>query len=309
MEYSILLLPDFGSKREKGVFCLVMKKKPIARIEPYLYLLPALILFGLFTFYPFFKTIVYSFGNTDTAGRLVGSAGFANYTKLLTDPTFLSSLWVTAVFSVLTVIFSMLLGVFLALMTSEKFTGHRVFRTIYALPLAVSAAAAAAIFNFIFHPSIGILNAMLGTGIGWLTDSHYALISVVIVTVWMNIGVNYIFCLAAVQGVSRDLYESATIDGAGTLQKCWYVTLPSISPTLFFLLIINVIFAFQQYAQIKMMTTGGPSNSTRVLVYEIYEQAFKYGKFGFACAESVILFIILLLLTLLQFRLEKKVTY
>ncbi len=178
---------------------MVQSKSKFSKVEPYLYLLPAVILFGLFTFYPFFKTIVYSFGNTDTAGRLTGLAGLANYAKLLTDSVFLKSLGVTVVYSLLTVVFSMSIGVFLALMTSEKFPGHKVFRTVYALPMAVSASAAAAIFNFIFHPSIGILNGILGTKIGWLTDSRYALISVVIVTVWMNIGVNYIFALAAVQ--------------------------------------------------------------------------------------------------------------
>lgn len=279
------------------------------KIEPYLYLLPAVILFGLFTFYPFFKTIFYSFCNTDNAGRITGIAGLYNYVKLFTDATFLRSLGVTVVYAVLTVIFSMVIGVFLALMTSSKFPLHKLFRTIYAIPMAVSAAAAAAIFNFIFHPSIGILNKLLGTSIGWLTDARYALIAVTVVTVWMNVGVNYIFALAAIQGVDKSLYESASIDGAGVLRQSIDVTLPSISPTLFFLLIVNVIYAFQQYAQVKMMTSGGPSGSTRVLVYEIYEEAFQYGKFGYACAESVILFIILLALTLAQFKLEKKVTY
>lgn len=288
---------------------MVQSKSVFSKIEPYLYLLPAVVLFGLFTFFPFFKTIVYSFFHTDNAGRLTSLAGIENYVKLFTDGAFLKSLGVTVTYALLTVVFSMVIGVFLALMTSEEFPGHKVFRTVYALPMAVSAAAAAAIFNFIFHPSIGILNALLGTKIGWLTDSNYALIAVVIVTVWMNIGVNYIFALAAIQGVPQELYESATVDGANAFQKNWHVTLPCISPTLFFLLIINVIFAFQQYAQVKMMTSGGPDNSTRVLVYEIYEQAFMYGKFGYACAESVVLFLILLLLTLVQFRLEKKVTY
>lgn len=288
---------------------MVQRKSGFAKIEPYLYLLPAVVLFGLFTFFPFFKTIVYSFFHTDNAGRLTSLAGLENYVKLFTDGAFLNSLGVTVTYAILTVVFSMGVGVFLALVTNEEFPGHKLFRTVYALPMAVSAAAAAAIFNFIFHPSIGILNAILGTKIGWLTDSNYALLAVVIVTVWMNVGVNYIFALAAIQGVPQELYESATVDGANAIQKNWHVTLPCISPTLFFLLIINVIFAFQQYAQVKMMTSGGPDNATRVLVYEIYEQAFQYGKFGYACAESVVLFLILLLLTLVQFRLEKKVTY
>ncbi len=288
---------------------MVRKKHGFARIEPFLYILPALILFSLFTFYPFIKTIVYSFNNTDNAGRITTFAGISNYTRLLTDSTFIKSLSVTVIFAIFTVIFSMVIGVFLAMMSSEAFPGHKIFRTIYAMPMAISAAAAAAIFNFIFHPSVGILNAILGTNIGWLTDSRYALASVTIVTVWMNIGLNYIYALAAIQGVSQDLYESATVDGAGVVQKAIHITLPGISPTLFFLLVVNVIFAFQQYAQVRMMTSGGPNNATRVIVYEIYEQAFKYGKFGYACAESVVLFIIILILTICQFQLEGKVDY
>lgn len=125
----------------------------------------------------------------------------------------------------------------------------------------------------------------------------------------MNIGMNYIYLTAALQGVPQELYESAAMEGAGFFQKHKSVTIPCISPTLFFLLIINVINALQAYAQFKMMTQGGPSNSTNVIVYEIYQEAFINSRFGVACAESIVLFVILIILTALQFKLEKKVTY
>lgn len=175
--------------------------------------------------------------------------------------------------------------------------------------MAISAAAASVVFMFIFHSSLGIINKILGTHIGWLTDPKYALGAVTLVTVWMNIGLNFIFLTAALQSVPTDLYECAAIEGAGFFAKHRYITIPCISPTLFFLLIINVINALQAYAQVKMMTQGGPSGSTNVIVYQIYQEAFMNSRFGMACAESIVLFVILMLLTLLQFRLEKKVTY
>ena len=175
--------------------------------------------------------------------------------------------------------------------------------------MAISAAAASVVFMFIFHSSLGILNKVLGTHIGWLTDKKYALIAVTIVSVWMAIGMNFIYLTAAIQSVPSELYESVALDGANFFQKHRHVTIPSISPTLFFLLIINVINSVQAYAEFKMMTQGGPAESTNVIVYEIYQEAFINSRFGVACSESVILFVILIILTALQFRLEKKVTY
>jgi sn-glycerol 3-phosphate transport system permease protein len=178
--------------------------------------------------------------------------------------------------------------------------------------MAISAAAASVVFMFIFHSSLGILNKALGTHIGWLTDKKYALIAGAISVVgylvfgFMDAGNGV---TAAIQSVPAELYESVALDGANFFQKHRHVTIPSISPTLFFLLIINVINSVQAYAEFKMMTQGGPAESTNVIVYEIYQEAFINSRFGVACSESVILFVILIILTALQFRLEKKVTY
>jgi sn-glycerol 3-phosphate transport system permease protein len=285
------------------------KKSFFRTVEPYLYLIPVMILFILFVFWPFVKTIQLSFARTTPLGQVAQYVGLDNYTNIFTDGTFLSSLVTTLKFSVMRVILSIVLGFILAIISTEKIRAKGFFRTVYALPMAISAAAASVVFMFIFHSSLGILNKALGTHIGWLTDKKYALIAVTIVSVWMAIGMNFIYLTAAIQSVPAELYESVALDGANFFQKHRHVTIPSISPTLFFLLIINVINSVQAYAEFKMMTQGGPAESTNVIVYEIYQEAFINSRFGVACAESVVLFVILIILTALQFRLEKKVTY
>lgn len=285
------------------------KKSFFRTVEPYLYLVPVMILFILFVFWPFVKTIQLSFARTTPLGQVAQYVGPDNYTNIFTDGTFLNSLVATLKFSVMRVILSIVLGFILAIISTEKIRAKGFFRTVYALPMAISAAAASVVFMFIFHSSLGILNKALGTHIGWLTDKKYALIAVTIVSVWMAIGMNFIYLTAAIQSVPAELYESVALDGANFFQKHRHVTIPSISPTLFFLLIINVINSVQAYAEFKMMTQGGPAESTNVIVYEIYQEAFINSRFGVACSESVILFVILIILTALQFRLEKKVTY
>ena len=285
------------------------KKSFFRTVEPYLYLVPVMILFILFVFWPFVKTIQLSFARTTPLGQVAQYVGLDNYTNIFTDGTFLNGLVTTLKFSVMRVILSIMIGFILAIISTEKIRAKGFFRTVYALPMAISAAAASVVFMFIFHSSLGILNRALGTHIGWLTDKKYALIAVTIVSVWMAIGMNFIYLTAAIQSVPAELYESVALDGANFFQKHRHVTIPSISPTLFFLLIINVINSVQAYAEFKMMTQGGPAESTNVIVYEIYQEAFINSRFGVACSESVILFVILIILTALQFRLEKKVTY
>ena len=182
-------------------------------------------------------------------------------------------------------------------------------RTVFAMPMSISSACIAVIGVFALNPTMGIVNSLLGTSIKWLRDIHYALPSVAAVTVWMNIGLNFIFLIAALQNVDEALYEAGAIEGANFFQKHWHITLPCVSPTLFFLLIINVINAFQAYAQIRLMTQGGPGKYTRTIIYAIYLEAFQNNRYGMSAAMSVVLFIILFVLTLIQFKMEKKVTY
>ncbi|MGH4140898.1 carbohydrate ABC transporter permease [Clostridium sp.] len=286
------------------------KKIFFENVEPYLYLMPALIIFGIFVFFPLGKTIFLSLNATTPQGKISYFVGLDNYINLMKSPSFRNSLFVTGKFALINVAFSIFIGFIVSILANEKVFGTGVFRTIYALPMAISSASAAIIWMFIFHPSIGILNYTLKLHIGWLTDPNWALFSVAIVTIWMNIGINFIFIIAALQNIPADLYESASIDGASFFRKHLSITIPSIMPTLFFLLIIDIINSFQAFGQINLMTTGGPGEATNLIVYSIYREAFFNNRYGIASAESIILFIILLILTIFQFKVgEKKVNY
>lgn len=281
-------------------------------ICPYLYILPSLLLFSLFVFYPFAKTLFLSLSLTDQAGSAIDFVGLDNFRSVLLGSSsrdFWFSMGVTLRYAAMVVTGSIVLGLICAILANESFRGRGLVRTVFAMPMSISSACIAVIGVFALNPTMGIVNSLLGTNIKWLRDIHYALPSVAAVTVWMNIGLNFIFLIAALQNVDEALYEAGAIEGANFFQKHWHITLPCVSPTLFFLLIINVINAFQAYAQIRLMTQGGPGKYTRTIIYAIYLEAFQNNRYGMSAAMSVVLFIILFVLTLIQFKMEKKVTY
>ena len=281
-------------------------------ICPYLYILPSLLLFSLFVFFPFAKTLFLSLSLTDQAGSAIDFVGLDNFRSVLLGSSsrdFWFSMGVTLRYAAMVVTGSLVLGLICAILANEEFRGRGLVRTVFAMPMSISSACIAVIGVFALNPTMGIVNSLLGTNIKWLRDIHYALPSVAAVTVWMNIGLNFIFLIAALQNVDEALYEAGAIEGANFFQKHWHITLPCVSPTLFFLLIINVINAFQAYAQIRLMTQGGPGKYTRTIIYAIYLEAFQNNRYGMSAAMSVVLFIILFVLTLIQFKMEKKVTY
>ena len=281
-------------------------------ICPYLYILPSRVLFSLFVFFPFAKTLFLSLSLTDQAGSAIDFVGLDNFRSVLLGSSsrdFWFSMGVTLRYAAMVVTGSIVLGLICAILANESFRGRGLVRTVFAMPMSISSACIAVIGVFALNPTMGIVNSLLGTNIKWLRDIHYALPSVAAVTVWMNIGLNFIFLIAALQNVDEALYEAGAIEGANFFQKHWHITLPCVSPTLFFLLIINVINAFQAYAQIRLMTQGGPGKYTRTIIYAIYLEAFQNNRYGMSAAMSVVLFIILFVLTLIQFKMEKKVTY
>lgn len=281
-------------------------KKLFKNIEAYLYLIPCLLGFIIFMFYPFVKTIFLSFNITNTNGEPVEFVGLDNYKELFLSPDFISSIGITLKFVVITAIPAILIGLALAILADNKHKGSRLYEVMFAMPMAVSSAAAAIIWMLLYHPSIGILNYLLKSQIGWLTDEKIALFSVALVTVWLNIGLNFIFILTGLKNIPNELKESAQIDGAKWGRKLFRLTIPLISPTLFFVVFINMINSFQAFGQIKLLTSGGPANSTNVIVHEIYREAFFNNRFETACAESIVLFFIILLITLIQLGFEKK---
>ncbi len=279
-----------------------------------LFLLPSLIIFVSFVFIPLLKTIQLSFYLTDPIGRMAAFAGIENYERIFGDKDLWNSLRVSLMFTLYVVPATMILSLFLATVANARLRGISIFRVIFSSTIAVSGATASLIFLFLFHPAIGIFNYVLDLAhlprVQWLTDASTALISVSMVTVWLNIGFNTVIFLAAMQGISQELYESATIDGAGFWKSFRHITIPLISPTMFFLIVVSTLNALQTFTQINVMTRGGPVESTNVIVYLIYRAFYFNGQYGLAGAMSVVLFLIMLALTILQFGvLERRVHY
>ena len=197
------------------------------------------------------------------------------------------------------------MGFFTALLCQKSFPGIRAFSAAYALPVAIASSGIALVFQVMLNQSIGILNQILGTDINWLADPTYALLSVGILTGWLNSGINFLYFSAGLAGIDKSLYESASIDGANWWNKFRYITLPSLKPITFFVVVTNVINAFQGFAQIKILTGGGPGESTNVIVYDIYRNAFMNYRYGYASAESIVLFVVVMILTLIMFKMSR----
>lgn len=283
-----------------------MGKKSAAKINPYFYLVPSMLIFAVFLFYPFFKTIYLSLYKTNKMGEAKLFVGLENYKALLSSPSFHNSLKVTLIFVSVVVIGSMFLGLVAAVLCNKAFPGIRFFSTAYALPMAIASSSAAMIFQIMLHPAVGIVNKLLNLDINWLNDPRTALWCVAILTAWLNSGINFLYFSAGLGNIDETIYERASVDGASGIQQFFSLTLPGLSPIMFYTLVVNIIQAFQSFGQIKILTEGGPNESTNVIVYSIYRDAFFNYRFGSAAAQSVILFLIVMVITLIMFRMEKK---
>lgn len=283
-----------------------MGKKSAAKINPYFYLVPSMLIFAVFLFYPFFKTIYLSLYKTNKMGEAKLFVGLENYKALLSSPSFHNSLKVTLIFVSVVVIGSMFLGLVAAVLCNKAFPGIRFFSTAYALPMAIASSSAAMIFQIMLHPAVGIVNKLLNLDINWLNDPKTALWCVAILTAWLNSGINFLYFSAGLGNIDETIYERASVDGASGIQQFFSLTLPGLSPIMFYTLVVNIIQAFQSFGQIKILTEGGPNESTNVIVYSIYRDAFFNYRFGSAAAQSVILFLIVMVIILIMFRMEKK---
>ena len=283
-----------------------MGKKSAAKINPYFYLVPSMLIFAVFLFYPFFKTIYLSLYKTNKMGEAKLFVGLENYKALLSSPSFHNSLKVTLIFVSVVVIGSMFLGLVAAVLCNKAFPGSRFFSTAYALPMAIASSSAAMIFLIMLHPAVGIVNKLLNLDINWLNDPKTALWCVAILTAWLNSGINFLYFSAGLGNIDETIYERASVDGASGIQQFFSLTLPGLSPIMFYTLVVNIIQAFQSFGQIKILTEGGPNEGTNVIVYSIYRDAFFNYRFGSAAAQSVILFLIVMVITLIMFHMEKK---
>lgn len=289
-------------------------EKPLKKLKrnpttPYILLLPAVFLFAMFVIYPFIKTLYLSFTLTNARGEIVKFFGLNNYIRLFSSDSFWLSVKVSFKFAALVGIPAFLIGFVLALMASNQLRGSRLYEVMYSMPLAVASAPAAAIWFMILNPATGILNYILRSHNNWLSDPKLALVSVAMVTVWCITGTTFIFLLTGFRNVPTELLESASIDGAGYLRKVFNIIVPVASPQIFFVIFFDTIQSFQTFAQIKLLTDGGPSYKTETLVFSLYRTAFLDARWETACAMAVILFLIIFLITRIEFLFESKVNY
>lgn len=289
-----------------------MSTVPVKRIKKgkletqnigYLFIAPSVILYTVFMFIPIFRTIGMSF--TDYNLSASNFIGLQNYINLSRDIVFLKALKNTLIYTVLALVPTMVLGLVLALLINKKFRGRALFRAVFYMPNIVSLVAASLAWMYLFA-EVGIFNMLLKklgmSTVHWLTDPGIALICVVVVSLWTSGGHNMLLFLSGLQGIPTHLYEAASIDGANGWQQFWKITIPQLAPTTFFVFVMTCIASFQVFGQVYMMTNGGPDNATTTLAHQIYLNAFQYYKMGYASAMAVVLLVIILVITAVNFR-------
>ncbi|ACA16140.1 binding-protein-dependent transport systems inner membrane component [Methylobacterium sp. 4-46] len=281
---------------------------------PLLLLLPQLLTVALFFYWPAVQAVGQSFLAQDAFGLASEFVGFDNYRALFADPAYYGALGVTAVFSAAVAGLSLGLALLLAVMADRELAGAGLYRTLLIWPYAVAPAVAGVLFGFLFQPSLGIVaRGLRDLGVAWnpLLDGTHALILVVMAAAWKQISYNFLFFLAGLQAIPRSVIEAAAIDGAGPARRFWTIVFPLLSPTTFFLLVVNVVYAFcETFGTIDVLTHGGPGRATQTLVYKVYQDGRTGSDLGASAAQSVVLMIIVIALTAVQFRtVERKVAY
>lgn len=274
-----------------------------------LLLLPNILGFLAFTLIPVFASFVLSFTAWDLLSPIQW-IGLDNYKELANDETFLKVFWNTIYFAGISVPAGIVISLFLAVALDQNIRFKKFYRAAFFLPVVSSMVAVAVVWQFIYNPEYGLMNYFLNMigirGPDWLTSTVWAMPAVIITSIWKNLGFNMLIYLAGLQGISEDYYEAADIDGARWHQKFLFITIPLLSPTTFFVTVMSFIGSFQVFDTVFLMTQGGPARSTSVIVHYLYENAFKYFSMGYASAMAYILFFMVLIITLIQFWLQKK---
>ncbi|MFQ5398566.1 MAG: carbohydrate ABC transporter permease [Anaerolineae bacterium] len=292
------------------------RQKIIAALEGFLYLLPTLIILTIFVFIPIFTSFKLSLIRIAPFGSQSINVGFGNYTRLFNDPEYLNSLKVSLLFTLGTVPVGISIAVIMAIALSYPLKHLSwLHRLLIFIPIVISSAVTGVLFRWIYHPVVGYINYALSlvgiNGPNWLSSKDWALVAVTLAVVWRQLGFNVIIALAGIQNIDSTFYEAAKVDGANLWHRIRHITLPLLSPTLFFLLIINVINSLQVFGEINILTEGGPGGATNTLLYSIYYDAFVGTPFrGYASAQAYLLFLLILIMSFFQFKgFGRKVHY
>jgi sn-glycerol 3-phosphate transport system permease protein len=293
-----------------------MEKRVVFRSAwlPFVLVAPQIAITVIFFFWPAAQAVYYSFLVQDPFGMSSTFVWFDNFKDLFRSEHYLASFRITAIFSIAVAVSGLTIALLLATMADHVLRGALAYRTLLIWPYAVAPAIAGVLWAFIFSPSIGIASYWLrraGVDWNWLIDGDQAMLLIIVASTWKQISYNFLFFLAGLQSIPRSLLEAAAIDGATPLRRFWTIVFPLLSPTTFFLLVINVVYAFfGTFGVVDATTQGGPAGSTQILVYKVYNDGVKAADLGGSAAQSVILMAIVIALTVVQFRfVEKKVKY
>ncbi|KXS37720.1 MAG: sn-glycerol 3-phosphate transport system permease protein [Halomonadaceae bacterium T82-2] len=284
------------------------------RFTPWLLMAPQLIIVGVFFFWPALQAVEQAFYVEDAFGLSRQFAGLANFIAVLQEPDYYQALGTTVVFSLSVALGAMAIALLLAVQADRVLKGANAYKTLLIWPYAVAPAVAGVLWLFLFDPTLGLVSAALkALGIDWNhnLDGGQALLLVILASIWKQMSYNFVFFLAGLQAIPKSLLEAAAIDGAGPWRRFWTVTFPLLSPTSFFLLVMNSVYAFfETFGTIDTVTGGGPGGATTTLVYKVYQDGFIGQDLGASAAQSVLLMILVGLLTLIQFRfVERRVQY
>lgn len=288
-----------------------MKKRAFHFIEPYLYLLPAFSMLLLFTYYPFVQNAILSLFTVNKFREIKEFAGLANYVRVLTDEKFLRAMGNTFIYVFTTVPISIVFGFALALLARRHHRISIAYEALFALSMAVSASVIAMIFQLAYNPSMGIINKLSGISVSWLTDPKTALLSLIIVQIWSNIGYNFIFLFSALRGLSDEVLESAQVDGAVGIKLLGKILIPLVSPTLLFLLIKDIAYAMTTASLTLILTTnngatGQPNGATETIMSYIYGKAIIGTNYNAAFAATMVGFILAAIMMVFSLILDKK---
>ncbi len=293
-----------------------MQKKVIFKgtMLPWLLLLPQLAITAVFFFWPAGQAIYGSFLREDAFGLSRDFVGLENFSDIFADPNYLAAGWNTVVFSSAVAFSALAAALFLAVQADKAIRGASAYKTLLIWPYAVAPAVAAVLWLFMFHPQIGLFGRFLnGIGIPWdyKVNGDHAMLLVIIAAAWKQVSYNFIFFLAGLQSIPRAVLEAAAIDGARPVRRFWTIIFPLLAPTSFFLLVVNIVYAFfDTFGIIHALTQGGPGQATSTLIYKVYVDGVQNLNFGSSAAQSVVLMAIVIGLTAIQFRfIEKKVHY
>ncbi len=286
-----------------------------ARFLPYFLILPQILVTLTFFYWPAVQGLMHSFKRSDPFGGHSQFIWFENFRALFTDPLYLESIFITLVFSVCTAFLAITSGLFIAAMANRALRAKAVIRTFLIWPYAVAPAISGVLWLFLLHPSFGIVAISIKKwfGINWnpILNGNDAMFMVILASAWKELSYNFVFFIAGMQAIPKSLIEAAAIDGASPFRRFWTITLPLLTPTLFFLSVMNIIYAFfETFGVIHTVTQGGPGGSTNILVYKVYQDGFVGLDLGSSSAQSVVLMSLIIFITVLQFKyVEKKVQY